>query len=350
MKTDWKAFLADAGAEFEGEQVAHFGNPEREKRVSLSGLVFADLDYFGVIAVHGSDAGSFLQAQFSNDIGKLDTGHSQLNAYCTPKGRMLGLMRIFRQGDSYYLRLPADTLEAVIQRLRLYVLRADVTLEDASESFLRIGISGESAPGELLALVGQVPEENNGVVRSGDLTLLHIPGVQPRFEVYAASLKSARALWDGLNVHGAPVGEPVWRLLDILAGIPSIYADTAEMFVPQMTNLHLVDGVSFRKGCYPGQEIVARMQYLGTLKRRMYLGRIDARQPPQPGEPLFSADDDKQPIGRIVDAQPHPNGDIAALAVLQIAAADAGDVYLGAADGPAFRLLALPYDFDDQKA
>lgn len=348
MKTDWRAFLADAGAEFEGDRVAHFGNPEREKRVSVSGLVFADLGYYGVIAVHGADAGSFLQAQFSNDVDKLDTGHSQLNALCTPKGRMLGLMRLFRQGDSYYLRLPADTLEGVIQRLRMYVLRADVTLEDASGSFLRIGVAGEEALGELLALVGQVPEAYNGIVRSGDLTLLRIPGAQPRFEIYAASLKSAQALWDGLNVRGAPVGEPVWRLLEILAGMPAIFAATAEMFVPQMANLQLIDGVSFTKGCYPGQEIVARMQYLGTLKRRMYLGRIDSRLPPLPGDPLFSASDSEQPVGRIVDAQPHPDGDIAALAVLQIAAA--GDVHVGTSDGPVFSRDTLPYDFEDHEA
>ena len=115
MKTDWKAFLTDAGAEFEDDRLVHFGNPEREKRVSVSGLVFADLGHYGVIAVHGADAGNFLQAQLSNAVGNLDAGHSQLNAYCTPKGRMLGLMRVFHQGDSYYLRLPADTLEAVIQ-------------------------------------------------------------------------------------------------------------------------------------------------------------------------------------------------------------------------------------------
>ena len=345
MKTDWKAFLIDAGAEFEGEGVAHFGNPEREKRVSVSGLVFADLGYYGVIAVHGEDAGSFLHAQLSNDIGRLDAGHSQLNAYCTPKGRMLGLMRVFRQGDSYYLRLPADTLEAVIQRLRMFVMRADVTLEDASENFLRIGVSGEDALGELLAMAGQVPEDD-GVTRSGDLTILRVPGIQPRFEVYAGSLRSAQALWDGLNVHGAPVGEPVWRLLEILAGIPGIFASTAECFVPQMANLQLVGGVNFKKGCYPGQEIVARMQYLGTLKRRMYLGRLETGQPPLPGDPLYSANDSEQPAGRIVDAQPHPDGDIAALAVLQIASADAQDVFLGASDGPAFILQDLPYTFD----
>jgi len=347
MKADWKAFLADAGAEFEGDRVAHFGNPEREKRVSVSGLVFADLGHYGVIAVHGADAGSFLQSQFSNDIGRLDAAHSQLDAYCTPKGRMLGLMRVFRQGDSYYLRLPADTLEAVIQRLRRYVLRADVTLEDASEGFLRIGVSGEDAVEELRAIAGEIPAENGAVARSGKLTILRVPGRQPRYEVYAASLKSAQTLWDALNVRGAPVGEPVWRLLEILAGMPSVFAATAEMFVPQMANLQLVDGVSFKKGCYPGQEIVARMQYLGTLKRRMYLGRLAVNRLPLPGDPLFSAADSEQAVGHIVDAQPHPDGNMAALAVLQIAAAEAGDVFLDASDGAAFRVQVLPYAFAD---
>jgi len=347
MKADWKAFLVDAGAEFEGDRLVHFGNPEREKRVSVSGLVFSDLGHYGIIAVHGKDAGSFLQSQFSNDIGALDAGHSQLDAYCTPKGRMLGLMRVFRLGDSYYLRLPADTLEAVIQRLRMYVMRAAVTLEDASENFLRIGVSGEDAVEQLQAVTGKVPQQDGEACQAGDLTVLRIPGIQPRFEVYAASLKSAQSLWDALNVHGAPVGESAWRLLEILAGLPAVYAATVEMFVPQMANLQLVDGVSFKKGCYPGQEIVARMQYLGTLKRRMYLGRIASGETPRPGDPLFCAADSEQPVGRIVDAQPHPDGDIAALAVLQIASAEAGDVFLGASDGPAFRVQSLPYAFAD---
>jgi len=347
MKADWKTFLVDCGAEFEDDRLVHFGNPEREKRVSVSGLVFTDLGHYGIIAAHGKDAGSFLQSQFSNDIGALDMEHSQLNAYCTPKGRMLGLTRVFRQGGNYYLRLPADTLEAVIQRLRMYVMRSDVTLEDASGSFLSVGVSGEDAVERLQSITGEVPEQDGEVSRSGDLTVLHIPGIQPRFEVFAASFKSAQSLWDTLNVHGAPVGESAWRLLEILAGMPAVFATTAEMFVPQMANLQLVGGLSFKKGCYPGQEIVARMQYLGTLKRRMYLGHIATSQPPLPGDPLFSAGDNEQPVGRIVDAQPHPDGDVAALSILQIASAEAGDVYLGASDGPEFMVQALPYAFAD---
>ena len=346
MKTDWKDFLVDAGAEYEDELVAHYGNPEQEQEIVSSGLVFSDLGHLGVIAAHGTDVESFLQNQLSNDISRLGENISQLNAYCTPKGRILGLFRLFRIGDTIYLRLPADTLDAVLQRLRMYVLRADVTLEDVSENFLRIGVTGNTAVQELTDAIGALPEAINHVTHSGDLTVLQVPGVHARFEVYATSLEAATALWDTLNVRGAPVGLSAWRLTEIQAGIPTIFADTAELFVPQMVNLQLVDGLDFKKGCYPGQEIVARMQYLGTLKRRMYLGRIDASDAPRPADELFTADDSMQASGRIVDAQPHPDGGYAALAVLQIKAAAAGNLHLGTSAGPAFAIEDLPYTFD----
>ena len=347
MKTDWKTFLSDAGAEFEADKVAHFGNPVREQKVTLSGLVFADLSHLGVIAVYGADAESFLQSQFSNDISQLTETGTQLDAYCTPKGRILGLMRLFRQGETWYLRLPEDTLEAVIQRLRMYVMRADVTLEDVSDNFLRIGISGEAAVDELQTVMSDVPSEADQLRHSGDITLLRVPGVLPRFEAYISSLETASKLWDSLNVHGAPVGESAWRLLEIRDGLPNIFAATSELFVPQMTNLQLLNGVSFKKGCYPGQEIVARMQYLGTLKRRMYLGHVDTDQQPSPADSLFTGTDSEQAVGRIVDAQPHPDGGQLVLAVMQIKVAEAGDMHLGSAEGPLMVLEPLPYVFKE---
>jgi folate-binding protein YgfZ len=253
---------------------------------------------------------------------------------------------MFRTGDIFYLRLPVDTLDAVLQRLRMYVLRADVTLEDVSENFLRIGVTGDTAVQELKDALGAVPAEINHVIHNGDLTVLRVPGVHPRFEVYATSLKASTSLWDTLNVRGAPVGLSAWRLTEILAGIPTIFENTAELFVPQMVNLQQVDGLDFKKGCYPGQEIVARMQYLGTLKRRMYLGRIDTSTAPQPADELYTADDSGQAAGRIVDAQPHPDGGYAALAVLQIQAVAAGSLHLGSSTGPLFALEDLPYAVD----
>jgi len=346
MKSNWKAFLADAGAEFIANDTLHYGNPVREREVALSGTVFSDLSFLGVIAAHGADSESFLQSQLSNDLSAVTDNSHQLSAYCNPKGRIIGLSRIFRSGDDYYLRLPSDTLESVLQRLRMYVLRAAVTLEDASNNFICIGVSGETAAAELAEVAGRVPEQANQAHHTGDLTVLSVPGIHPRFEVYAGSLETAKKLWDALNVRAAPVGTAAWRLLEILAGIPSIYATTADLFVPQMANLQLVDGVSFKKGCYPGQEIVARMQYLGTLKRRMYLGRIETDSVPLPGDALFKSTDKAQAIGRIVDAQSHPDGGVAALAVLQISAAEADDVHLAATEGAAFVQQPLPYAFE----
>jgi folate-binding protein YgfZ len=348
MKNLWKNFLGDdAGAEFADDIAVHYGNPERELEIAVTGLVFADLGHLGVISVHGKDATDFLQGQFSNDVREVDEGHSQLSAYCTPKGRILGLFRLFRRGDSYYLRLPLDTLDAVLERLRRYVLRAEVTLEDATDNFLRIGVTGKEAAVELAAVIGKLPEQTSAAVTTRDLSVLRVPGVHPRFEVYALSYDAARRVWDTLNVRGAPVGLAAWQLTEIQAGLPNVYASTAELFIPQMLNLQLIDGVNFRKGCYPGQEIVARTQYLGALKRRMYAGRIAADTPPAPGDAVYSPDDSVQAAGQLVDAQPHPDGGYAALAVLQISAAGAGDLHLGSSDGPAFALEALPYPFAD---
>jgi folate-binding protein YgfZ len=348
MNEQWRNFLADdAGAEFAGEIALHYGNPQRELEIAVTGLVFADLGHLGVISAHGKDAAGFLQAQFSNDVQQVDEGHSQLSAYCTPKGRILGLFRLFRRGDSFYLRLPLDTLEAVLERLRLYILRAEVTLEDATDNFIRIGVTGKTAAEELSAVAGTLPGEAGGVVHSRDFTVLRVPGTHPRFEVYALSFAGARNLWDTLNVRGAPIGLAAWQLTEIQAGLPNVYADTAEQFIPQMLNLQLIDGVNFRKGCYPGQEIVARTQYLGALKRRMYAGRIAADTQPSPGDELFSAKDKTQAAGQIVDAQPHPDGGYVALAVLQISATESGTLHLGASDGPAFSVEALPYPFAD---
>ena len=347
MKTDWKTFLSNAGAEFAADKVAHFGNPVREQEVTLSGLVFADLSHLGVIAVYGTDAESFLQSQLSNDISQIAETGSQLDAYCTPKGRILGLMRVFRQGETFYLRLPEDTLEAVIQRLRMYVMRADVTLEDVSDNFLRIGISGADAVDELRTVMADVPADADQLRHAGDITLLRVPGVLPRFEAYISSLETASKLWDTLNVRGAPVGESAWRLLEIRDGLPNIFAATSELFVPQMMNLQLLNGVSFKKGCYPGQEIVARMQYLGTLKRRMYLGHIDTDRQPSPADSLFTGTDSEQAVGRIVDAQPHPDGGQSVLAVLQIKVAEGGELHLDSAEGPLMVLDDLPYAFEE---
>jgi len=342
MKAEWRTFLQENGAEFDGDRVVSYGSPRRELSMALTGNVFADLSHRALVAVHGKDAAEFLQNQLSNDVREVSESRSQLTSYCSPKGRMLAIFRLFRRGDEFYLSLPEELVEAVVQRLRMFVLRSDVTLEIVTDTFVHLGVSGPDAEDELDSLLGEVPKSVDDVLRSDDCTVIRVAGIHPRFEIYGP-LDCAKRLWQGLNVRCAPVGEPAWGLLEVMAGIPVVHAETVEAFVPQMANLQLVGGVSFKKGCYPGQEVVARMQYLGKLKRRMYLVRIADEPPAAPGTDIFSAADPEQSAGQIVEARPHPDGGQVALAVIRIAAADKGDLHLGLADGPLLEFLDLPY-------
>jgi folate-binding protein YgfZ len=348
MINEWQQFLQKAGAELDEAGVAHFGNLRRELSVAITGNVFADLSHFGLIAVHGEDTETFLQGQFTNDVRKVDAGHSQLSGMCNPKGRLLASFRLFRYRDSYYICLPADMLEGVLKRLRMFILRSKVTLEEASNTFVHLGVSGETAATCLRKFSGELPDAVDAVLAGDDQIVIRVPGVHPAYEIFT-TIDRASALWDQLNVHSAPVGAEAWRLLDIQAGVPLIYPETREAFVPQMTNLQLIDGVSFKKGCYTGQEIVARMQYLGKLKRRMYRLRAPFTTLPLPGTDIFDEHTPGQSCGQLVAAARHPDGDCAALAVLQIGSAESeSPLHLGSADGPVIRLEQLPYPFPEE--
>lgn len=350
MKSDWKAFLLNKGAEvLDDSSVQSFGNEERELRIVTTGDVLADLSHLGLISVHGEEAASFLQGQFTGDVRQVDPQHSQLSAYCSPKGRMLASFRIFMRGDSYYLCLPRSLVEGTLKRLRMFVLRAKATLEDASDSLVRIGFSGPKAEAQLADYLGAIPQQLDEVVQTQELSVIRIPGPHPRFEIHG-EVEPMKKLWTVLDVRGAPVGRGPWELLDIRAALPTVYEQTADAFVPQMTNLQILGGVNFKKGCYTGQEVVARMQYLGKLKRRMYRARVETEERPQPGDALFTADSSGQSAGKVVNAQPSPDGGYELLAVVEIASADDARLHLGSAGGPTLEILAMPYAFPDAAA
>ncbi len=348
MKSEWKDFLRNAGAEFEHDCVATFGNPDRERKIAHTGDLFCDLSHFGIIAAYGEDAAEFLQAQFTNDINQVDEAHSQLSALCTPKGRMLCNFRIFRREQTYYLVLPYELLEAVLSRLRMFVLRSKVTLEDASDALMGIGASGNKMIEHLGDITGDLPDNVDVSIEYKDYTIVRVAGVVPRYEIYGL-LEAMKKLWQALDVHATPVGANVWELLNIQAGIPVITASTIDAYVPQMANMHLINGVSFTKGCYPGQEIVARMHYLGKLKRRMYRIAFDAHDIPETGTSLVTeTSTESQDIGTILSTQENPDGNFEALAVIQVNDAENSQLKLGDTKGPEITVLDLPYSFDDQ--
>jgi folate-binding protein YgfZ len=328
----------------ESERVQHFGHVVPERRAAAHGNVLADLSDLALIRARGGEAQTFLNGQLSNDIRQLDAAHSQLASWCSPKGRMLAIFRLFRRGDDYLLQLPAVLQELILKRLRMFVMRAKVTLEPIGAELLSIGLSGPDTEKMLRDTVGFAPNRDNGCETREELTVIRLPGPHPRFQIIAPSA-AVMELWDKFKSQAVPVGPPVWAWLDIMAGIPTVLPQTSEEFVPQMVNLEIVGGVNFKKGCYPGQEIVARMQYLGKLKQRMYRTHAAAEFAPLPGDAIYAPDFPGQSAGTVVDAQPAPDDGYDILAVIQISSATAGELHLGNETGPRLALHSLPYSF-----
>lgn len=348
MNPDWKTFLIEAGATLAGEAVAHFGDPAAELQAATAGNVLCDLSHLGLIAVRGADAEPFLQGQMTCDVRQISLEHSQLGACCNPKGRMLALFRVFRRGEDYGLRLPRESVEPLLKRLRLYVLRDRIELEDTSDRLARFGAAGPDVEAPLQAALGLLPARADNAVQVAGVTVIRLPGMQPRFELHGTSAELA-PLWRTLADHAVPAGAESWRLLDVLAGVPSVYPQTAEAFLPQMTNLQLQNGVSFRKGCYTGQEVVARTQHLGRLKRRMYRARVDATAAPRPGNALFTdRTEPGQDAGRVVEVAPDPHGGYQILAVVAIDLAESHPVRLESSGGPLLEFAPLPYAFEER--
>lgn len=350
MKIEWQKFLNDSGAEFFDEKVESFGNLSQERQIIHSGNTFCDLSHYGLIAAYGEDTVNFLQGQFTNDVAQVTETQSQLSSYCTPKGRMLANFRIFNRGETLFLLLPQPLLEPVLNRLRMFVMRSKVTLEDASDALMRFGFNGPDADKQLKAITGNIPENINDNVQNDDYSIVRTHGKDPRFEIYG-QLEAIKKLWQSLDVNATAVGSHIWELLNIQAGIPVIVGDTCEAFVPQMVNMGLIDGINFKKGCYTGQEIVARMHYLGKLKKQMYRISVETNEAPKAGDKIFAENSTAGTgTGTVVSAEMNADGVYEALAVIQIADAENQTLQLHDASGPVIKILELPYSFEQAES
>lgn len=338
----WREFSIGRGARYRDGIVQDFGDPERERRDARGGNMLVDLSHLSLIRASGTDAQTFLNGQLTNDLQRLDSAHTQLSAWCSPKGRMLALFRILADTDGYLLQLPAGLRDDILKRLRVYVLRSKVTLAPADDSVVRLGIAGPDAETIVRDAAGVAPESDNACTRSDAATVLRLPGVHPRFELLVLPAR-AEAMWDALRARALPAGEPAWTWHDIMAGIPTVLPETSDAFVPQMANLDLLDGISFNKGCYAGQEIVARIHYLGRLKQRMYRLHVEVSDRPKPGTPVYAPEHGTQATGNVVLASASPESGFDLLAVIHTTSVEAGELHLGAPDGPRLTVETLPY-------
>lgn len=279
------------------------------------------------LEVTGADAGSFLHGQFTNDVAALKIGSTQNNGYCSAKGRMLATFPLLRSGEqTYLLAIPSELVEGLERRLRMFVLRAQVTIRSLATTHACIGVAGVS--GTAIA-----PDEAvHRLLLADGRQLVVCPRVR------------ADALIRTVVTEATPPSTAAWDRLAIDAGIAVITTATQDKFVPQMLNWELVGGVSFQKGCYPGQEIVARMQYLGKLKERLFRARVKLDAPLAPGTSLFGAEFGEQSCGTVVNAARVAADSVELLAVLQVSSAASDRIRVGAAaDSPVLELLTLPY-------
>ncbi|HUV98846.1 MAG TPA: folate-binding protein [Gallionella sp.] len=340
MNPDWQDFLTRRGATITAGIVQDFGDSATELKATEQGTISCVLSQFGTLRVSGDDALSFLQNLLSNDIREVSTSRAQLSSFNNAKGRILATMLIWHDGGDYLLQLPRALCEPIRKKLGMYVLRAKVKITDAGDETISLGLSGVNAQEILHTQFGELPTLPLGAKGTTPGNVIRIG--ETRFQVNT-TMTHAAALWTALGQRAQPVGSACWDWLNIRSGIPVILPQTQEQFVAQMVNLEILGGVNFNKGCYPGQEIVARMQYLGKLKRRMYLAHIDGSNTPQPGDELFCADMEGQASGMIVNATRAPNGGYDVLATVQISSRETQTIHWLSLQGEPLKFIPLPY-------
>jgi folate-binding protein YgfZ len=322
-----------------------FPRPARDEfDAVLSRGALMPLPQFGVIDTKGDDAASFLHSQLTNDTQHLDAATARLAGYCSPKGRLLASFLMWCSGESIRMLVSKDVQAAVQKRLSMFVLRAKAKLSDATDDTLAIGLAGD-VRAALSGVFDAIPDGVHVKVDGPAGSLVRVPDAAGRLRyVWVGPIAEVEARLPALEAKLTRVSPAVWDWLDIRAGEPRITQRVAEQFVPQMVNFDVLGGVNFRKGCYPGQEVVARSQYRGTIKRRMALANVAGEtESVVPGAELFHSDDPGQPCGMLVNTAAAPDGGVDALIEIKLAALENGTVHLGSADGPALTFLPLPY-------
>lgn len=324
--TQWQSHLIAQDAHVEIDTVLHFGQPAQELSETAQGNVVCDLSHLTLLEVSGADAVSFLQGQVTNDVKLLDGQHAHYTGYCSPKGRLLALFLAFAHQDHLHLQLPTSIAEAAAKRLRMYVMRSKVTISDTSDRIVKLGLNGQDATQILSEHFSELPATHYAITTLEKATLIKLPTVtgHDRYEIFTTS-EAAYSLWDALKQKATPVGKECWDWLEVNAGIPEIVPATQEQFVPQMVNLDLLNAINFKKGCYTGQEIVARTHYLGTVKRRTFLMHVSGERKPNAGDKV--TDTNQNEVGQIVRTAPHFTGGFDVLAELRIEAQQAGTVF-----------------------
>jgi folate-binding protein YgfZ len=315
------------------------------RMTATNNTIMCDLSHLGLLEISGADAMTFLQGQVTNDVKLLTGNNAHYSAYCNPKGRMLALFLAFAHADHIHLQLNRELVDPILKRLKMYVMRSKVEIKDVSESIIKFGINGLEASQILASSLAKIPTQDYELITLDNATVLKLPSTcGARFEIFT-DVTNAPIIWDALKAKCKVVEKLYWDLLEIQAGIPDIELKTQEQFVPQMLNLDILNGINFKKGCYTGQEIVARTHYLGSVKRRTYLAEIcpasQFASAPQAGDKILDATQNE--VGLLVRVAPNLDNGFDVLAEMRIDAQQTGEIYWNKV---ILKTKELPYSLD----
>jgi hypothetical protein len=341
MHTEWENFLTSSGAVLKDGYVRDFGQPDAEAKAVLKQDIIADLSCFSLVKISGQDAGNFLHGQFSSEINRLAEYTGQFSTWCTPQGRMLANFLLIRTIDDYFLMLHSDLRDRFIQRLKMYILRASVSVQDMGNTMSIIGMRGAHITSLLQASTGAVPQSVLTGVQQENLLLFQLPDESNRILV-TGDYAALTSLWKSTGDAVIPVGIGGWILSDILNGIAWVDGNTTEKYMPVEFNMDQLGGISYRKGCFPGQEILARLQYRGKVKQRLQLAFIDREFIVHEGDKLYTLDG-AEAAGVVIRAAGHPGRGTAVMALVNAELAHTGKIQAGEGTHAILDFAPLPY-------
>lgn len=304
----WRSLLDEAGARVDGDRVTGLAPTSLEDNRGARMTPLLDRAW---LSLAGTDARRFLHDQLTAGVSDIPDSETRLAAYCSPQGRVLAVLRVTGEAEGLRVELPVALADSIARRLRMFVLRADVRIEHAGD-LTALGCWGETAPDLLAALDLPVPEESFRPARHRQASVTRLPGPAPRFQLTGPPATVTEA-WRQWRAKAPPADSADWHYLDILAGLPDIGPETTDQFLPQNLGLAHWRAVSLKKGCYPGQEVIARAHYRGRLKRHLYRARTEG-SPPGAGNEVLDEGDGR--AGSVINAAPAPGGGSALLAVL----------------------------------
>jgi hypothetical protein len=351
MKTLWRDFLTQQGAVWSEnqQQIDTFGMPEIERHMMRHGAVMTDLSNGGLIRIGGADAKSFLQSQLTQDVNLITETQAQLAAYCDPQGQVLGLGVLFLYEGAYYWSVSRDRVLPLLSRLKMFVLRSQVELEDFSDLLIRIGYAGVHAEQDLLVMMNITLSPQPYTQRSladielDEVTMIRLPTSHPT-AFFIGTLPQMIELWEQLETNATMVGSQDWALMDLAYGMPIVSSAIAARFKAHELNLDAIGAINFKKGCYPGQEIIARMQYRGKPTKRLTRFHAQSVLSCTSGDVLeVSYEDDRKQRLEVVSVGPDLNEGSLLLAVASIKGLEDAQGEFFTADGSSLLMEPMGY-------